>query len=407
MKKQHADILILGGGIGGYETYRTLARTLKRAGLKQTITIIDQNNYFTFTPMLHEVATGVVEPSHCAIALRSLIRAPHQFIRARVENLDPKQNEVKTSAGTFTYDYVVTALGSAVNYFKTPGAAEYTYNVRTLPAAIHLQERIISLLEDCQDNLNFAVVGGSYTGVEVAGQLTHFIESDIRKLYPTKKVSITLVQASDSLVPILPEKTRTFVQKRLEKKKVRIFLNSRVTEVSKNSLTLADGTMVHSDLTIWAAGFENIGACYISQEFCEQGRIPVNNFLQHKNFPNLYAVGDIMLAKDDAGLPYPQLGEAAYKEGQFVGKHLLSVLRNKKPSKPFYFKSKGTILPLGNWQAIAQFGNIFISGPFAWWLRRTAYLLVIPGFIRKFKIVLDWTLHRFTHRYIIDLDKED
>ncbi|MBP7992192.1 MAG: NAD(P)/FAD-dependent oxidoreductase [Candidatus Magasanikbacteria bacterium] len=406
MKKQHTNILVLGGGIGGYEAYRTLAKGLKRHGLKQTITVIDQNNYFTFTPMLHEVATGVVEASHCAIPLRALVEAPHQFVRAKVINLNPEKQEVTSSAGTFTYDYVVAALGSAVNYFKTPGAAENTYNVRTMSAAMKLQERIIDLLENCENKLSFTVVGGSYTGVEIAGQLTHFLESDIHELYPEKKISINLVQAADSLVPILPEKTRKFIQKSLEKKKVIIYLNSRATEVTKKSLILANKTTIDSDLVIWAAGFENIGACYISQEFCEQGRVPVNNFLQHEKFSSLYAVGDIMLAKDEAGFPYPQLGEAAHKEGWYVAKHLLSILRKKKIPKPFYFKSTGTILPLGNWQAVAQFGPIFISGPFAWWLRRTAYVLFLPGLAHKFKIILDWTLHRWGHRYIIDLGEE-
>lgn len=403
----HTNILILGGGIGGYQAYRALAKKIKRAGLKQTITVIDQNNYFTFTPMLHEVASGAIEPSHCAIPLRAIINTPHQFVRASVQNLNPQKNEVTTSAGIFTYDFVVVALGSAVNYFKTPGAAENTYNVRTLPAAMKLQKAIINILESCQNEINFTIVGGSYTGVEVAGQLTHFAESDIRELYPEKKIVVNLIQAADSLVPILPIKTRQYIQKRLERKKVKIFLNSRATSVTKNSVTLADATVVNSDLIIWAAGFENIGVCYLSAEFCEQGRIPVNHYLQHQNFSNVYAVGDIMLAKDTAGLPYPQLGEAAHKEGDYVAKQIFSVLKAKKSPPPFKFKSAGTILPLGNWQAVAQIGPIFISGPFAWWLRRTAYILFIPGLARKFKVILDWTLHRLTHRYIIDLGKEE
>ena len=406
MEKKHADILILGGGIGGYEAYRSLNRRLKRQGLKQKITLIDQNNYFTFTPMLHEAATGGVEPSHCAIPLRALINAPHIFVRAKVGKLDPTKQEVTTSAGTFTYDYVITALGSAVNYFKTPGAAEFSHNVRTLPAAMRLQEALIDLLEGYQKTLNLTVVGGSYTGVEIVGQLTHFAESDIKKLYPEKKIIINLIQASDSLVPILPIKTREFIKKRLEKKGVNIFLNSRATGVTRNSVSIDKGPTIESDLIIWAAGFENTGVCYLSEKFCEKGRIPVTNTLQHVAFPNLYAVGDIMLAMDEKGLPYPQLGEAAHKAGQYVAKHLAKILTEKKPPKPFSFKSAGTILPLGNWQAVAQFGPIFLSGPFAWWLRRTAYVLFLPGLARKFKIILDWTLHRWTHRYIIDLGEE-
>ncbi len=403
MEKQHTQILILGGGIGGYEAYRSLAKKIKHLPHNPKITLIDRNNYFTFTPMLHEAATGGVEPSHCAIPLRVLVEAPHRFVRATITKIDPNTNSVATSAGIFTYDYLVIALGSGVNYFKTPGAAEFTYNVRTLPAAMRLQEDLVGLLEGSQKFLRFTVVGGSYTGVEVAGQLTHFAESDIRRFYPEKQVTINVVQATDSLVPILPSKTRSFIQKRLEKKGVKIFLNSRVTSVTQDRVVLDNKTEIHSDLTIWAAGFENTGLCYLQPNFCDQGRVPVNEHLQHKDFPNVYAVGDIMLALDETGKPYPQLGEAAHKEGQHVAKHLASVLTKKSPPKPFHFKSAGTILPLGNWQAVAQFGPVFISGPLAWWLRRTAYVLFLPGLARKFKIILDWTLHRFTHRYIIDL----
>lgn len=407
MNKQHTNILILGGGIGGYEAYRSLAKNLRRAGLKQTITVIDQNNFFTFTPMLHEVASGVVEPSHCAIPLRSLINSPHQFVRAFVQNLNPEKKEVTTSAGIFTYDYVIVALGSAVNYYQTPGANEYSYNVRTLVAAMDLQKAIINLLEGPKNDLYCVVVGGSYTGVEMIGQLTHFAQSDIKRLYPEKKLHLTVVQAASALVPVLPAKAQHYIYSNLEKKGVAIFLNSRVTHVDQKSITLANGQELVSDLTIWAAGFANTGACYLSTEFCVQGRIPVNEFLQHQKFSTLYAAGDIMLATDDAGLPYPQLGEAAHKEGEYIAKHLTTILRGHTPPKPFHFQSAGTILPLGNWQAIAQIGPVFISGPFAWWLRRTAYILFIPGFVRKLKIILDWTLHRFTHRYIIDLGRRN
>lgn len=207
-------------------------------------------------------------------------------------------------------------------------------------------------------------------------------------------------------MPILPQKTRLYVKNNLEKKGVSILLNSRATSVTKNSVILDTGKVIPGDVIIWAAGFANTGACYLSDTFCEKGRIPVTSQLNHPQFKNLYAVGDIMLALDKNGQPYPQLGEAAHKEGAFVATHLLSQLMGAKNTKSFSFKSAGTILPLGNWQAIAQFGPFFISGPLAWWIRRTAYVLFLPGLARKFKIILDWTLHRWTHRYIIDLGED-
>jgi NADH dehydrogenase len=200
------NILILGSGIGGYQAYKTIAQRLRGKNAQQTITVVDQNNYFTFTPLLHEVATGSVEPTHCAIPLRGLMNSDDKFIRATVQQIDPIKQEVQTDVGTINYDYCVVALGSKINFFSTPGAAAHAHHVRTLQAAMRLQEAIVNALESCETELALTVVGGAYTGVEIAGQLSHFIQSDIKKLYPHKKVTVTLIQATDSIIPTLPEK---------------------------------------------------------------------------------------------------------------------------------------------------------------------------------------------------------
>lgn len=400
------DILILGAGIGGYEAYRSLAKQLKRQGVNKKITVVDRNNYFTFTPMLHEAATGSIEPNHCAIPLRALVKAPHSFVRAEIQKISPEKNCVETNVGTISYEYLIVALGSKVNFFNTPGAEKFAYNVRTLPAAMELQQKMISLLEGCESIINLAIVGGAYTGVEIAGQFSHFVKTDIAKLYPEKIVTISLIQANPEILPLLPEKIRKYVQKKLENEKVIIKLNSQVTEVTANTIVLKDGAVIPSDMTIWTAGFENMAASYLPAPSCEKGKIPVNEYLYTILYTNMYAIGDMMCAMDPkTNTMYPQLGEAAHKAGQYVARHIMSRILNKKSPAPFYFKSMGTILPLGNWQAVAQIGPITIYGPFAWWIRRTAYLLFFPGFVRKLKIMLDWTLHSFSHRYIIDLEK--
>lgn len=400
-----ADILILGAGIGGYEAYYTLAKQLKRAGIKKNITVVDHHNYFTFTPMLHEVATGSVEPSHCAIPVRGLISPDHTFLRADVQTIDPEKKEVKTDAGIIKYEYCVVALGSKINFFNTSGAEKFAHHVRTLPAAVHLQQAIVTALENAEPEINITVVGGAFTGVEIAGQFSHFIKTDIKKLYPYKKVMLTLIQAGPEIVPTMPEKIRRYIAARLTAENVTILYNSRVTEVKEKMLVFDNGKTVPSDITTWTAGFENVGATFMSEAFCERGRIPVGERLHHTKFDTLYAVGDIMCGMDQkTKTPFPQLGEAAYKEGKYVGYDIVQRIKNKKRARIFSFKSKATIIPLGNWQGVAMFGPITFYGAFAWWLRRTAYLMAVPGMVRKIKIVFDWTLHSFSHRYIIDLD---
>lgn len=404
------DIVILGAGVGGYEAFRALSRHLRLHHLKKTITIVDQNNYFTFVPMLHEVATGSILPTHAAVALKELTyKTSHHFLKARVKHIDPKKQKVETSEGDIFYDFCIVALGSETNFFNTKGAHTYAHHVRTLPAALALQKEFAKKLDNPEhkNELYITIVGGGFTGVEVAGQFADLVNEEIKKLYPEKKIHIQLVHAGDKLMPSAHEKIQQKAEAKLCKERVVIYFNCRAKEVNKNSVLLDNGVELKSDLTIWTTGFKNIGPTYLDEEFCTQDRIPVNQFLQHQTFHNLYAVGDNALFYNmDEDKPVVQLGEAAHREGKYAAKHIVSVIRNKPLHKPFHFKSHGTLMPIGDWYGIGEIGPFVFSGRFAWWLRRTVYLLYMPGIIRKLRIVFDWTMHSFTFRNIIDIDRK-
>jgi len=391
------DILILGAGIGGYETFRTLAKLLKRHRLKKIITIIDRNNYFTFTPMLHEAAAGAVEPQHCAIPLRELTeKTPHRFIKAEIKGIDPSKKQVQTSAGTIGYDTCVVALGSAINFFNIPGAEQYAHNVRTLRSALRLHDAFIALLETSPAaNLNLIIVGGGFTGVEVAGQLADFIKKDIALLYPDITVKIHLIESGSILAKSMPHKVHKKIAARLKAMSVTVHLRSRVQAVKKEAIQLENGKEIKSDLTIWTSGFKNFAQCYLPQQYCEAGRIPVTSYLCHEKDNSLFAIGDIMLRREPGSeIPYPQLAEAAHKEGMYIAKAIVRRAKSQK-IKPFVFRPTGTLMPIGNWYGVLTIGKFCLFGPLAWWIRRTVYLLFIPGILRKLKIVTDWTLHCF------------
>lgn len=401
------DIAILGAGIGGYETFRSLARLLKRKGIAKKITIIDQNNYFTFTPMLHEVASGSIEPQHCTIPLRELVyKTPHTFLKARVEKIDPEQKIISTSQGELQYEYCVVALGSSVNYFNTLGAEQYCYGVRTLPRAMELHEELFRRLESTtQQELVLTVVGGGFTGVEVAGQLAHLARRDIKKLYPEKKITIQIVEAGPTILKPLPQIAQKKIAEYLAKKDVVVHLNFQIKEVTATHLIGNGGQNLTSDFTIWSAGVKNIAEDLLGSEVCEKGCIPVNEFLQSKHHSSLYAVGDIALSfNPNSEHPQPQLGEVAHKEGEYVAHHLVATLQNK-PHKPFVFKSLGTLMTVGEWHGLALIGPFILFGRLAWWIRRTVYLMFMPGIIRKLKIVIDWTLHGFGFQYIVSIER--
>lgn len=407
MTQKTTDILILGAGIGGYETFRTLERLLSWYGIKKTITIVDENNYFTFTPLLHEVASGSVEPSHCTFSLREMVyKTPHNFIQVTVKSVEAEKNTVTTSEGAITYEFCVMALGSGVHFFNTPGAETYAHTVRTLTKAMNLREQIIKHLEQTPAHMAITVVGAGYTGVEVAGQMAFLHEHTLKKIYPKTKITIRIVESSQTAVPQLPARAQRKIIKRLTKLNVELLFGKRVEEVAQESIKLDSGEELPSDHTIWCTGIRNVADSFIDKDHCEKSRLPVTSSLNHKNYSNFYGIGDIALGYNKGSdQPFPQLGEVAHKQGEYVARHIVATLRNRK-IPPFHFKSRGMLMPIGERYAIAVIGPFVISGLFAWWLRRTVYVLFMPGLVRKLKLIMDWTLHLFGFSYIIDIERK-
>lgn len=404
----HTDILILGAGIGGYETFRSLTREFRKRRIKKSITIVDKNNYFTFVPMLHEAAAGSIEPVHCAIPLRELVYGTeHRFIRAAVKKIHPTKKIVDTSEGVIAYDYCVVALGSTVNYCKTPGADTYTHHVRSLEGAMRLHHDVVEMLErpDTKE-ITIVVAGGGFTGVEVAGQFSDLAEKEIQKLYPHITVHIHIIESGDLLLKQMPDRVRKKVTERFKKKGIHVHLKRRITEVTAKDVLLDDGTRLINDTVIWTTGFANIADAFLPGSYTANCRIPVTGHLTSVKEDTLYAIGDIMCrVEPNSEIPYPQLAEAAHREGMYVARHIARRIKGKH-TKPFFFRAKGSLMPIGEWYGVAVIGKrVILFGRFAWWLRRTVYLLFMPGMIRKIKIVVDWTLHGFGFRYLIDTNK--
>lgn len=407
MPEHKTDILILGAGIAGYETYRNLAKQLKKTGSKRLITIVDQNNYFTFTPLLHEVATGAVLPSHASFAVREIVaRTPHEFICDTVTHIDPKKKTVKTTMHSISYNTCVIALGSVSNLFNVPGAEEHTYRVRSLEQAVALNQAVICKLEEPgRKDLHINIVGGGYTGIEIAAEFAQLKKEEFADLYPHIAVTVSIVQATDKLVPLLPAKARNKITKRMEALDVTVHLNSPAKKVTADTLTIGeDGRALVNDITVWVTGFTTHAPDYLDEALVDRARVPVNNHLQLPDYPDTYVVGDMALIRDpdNDDIIYPQLGEAAHHAGMYVARHIVRVASGKRMHH-FHFKSRGQLMPVGEWYGIGIFGPFVFAGRFMWWLRRTVYVLFMPGFIRKLRIVADWTFIGGSSRHLTRL----
>lgn len=406
-KNIKTDIAILGAGIGGFEAFRSLHRELCHTGIRKKILLIDKNDYFTFKPLLHEVVSGSVEPPHAILPLSEVIAGTaHGFLQTCVQKLKPLEKIVETDKGPVSYEYCILALGSEVNYFDIPGAKKFSHSVNSLPEALCLREALIKCLEEPTSAIFITIVGGGYTGVEVAGQIAYLARHEFAESYPQKHVAVSIVESGSTIAKTLPPRAQRKALVRLNKLGVQLHFNKTVQEVTKDTVALADGTSLPSHLTVWAAGIRNIAPEIIALEGCslEKGCLPVNDYLFCSTCPSLYAIGDIAYFCPPGGVsPAPQLGEAAHKEGEYVAKHIVAKLRGKK-IKPFRFVSKGTIMPIGDHYGLVVLRNkVALSGLIAWWIRRFVYVVFMPGLKRKLKLMLDWSLPPFN---VVDIIKK-
>lgn len=385
MVTKHADVLILGGGSGGMDLTRFLQIHFKRQNIQKQITLIDNKDHFVFVPLLHEVAAGSISPKYSSVAFNKIVSAPHTHVRATVLSIDPKRKQVVTTEGVFSYEYCVIGLGSQTNYFQVTGASDFTHNIRSREDAEKLHAVLSEKVKENKD-LTINIIGGGFTGIEIAGELAY----NLRKY---KRKQIHLVHASEALPPTMPETLRKKAKKRLEKLGVTLILNARAIEVTKTEVILNTGQTLKNDITIWSTGFECTADKLLPESAeTERGRIPVNQFLLTE-FKNVYAIGDISLfANPGEDLPIPQLAEAAWHQAIYIAKHLSKSIQGKE-IRPFQFHSHGSLLPIGNWYAVATIGPVAFSGRVAWIIRQIAYVLFFPTISGRLQLIKAWVRH--------------
>lgn len=395
MKSKKTDIIILGGGIGGYETYRSLAARLASNNSTKKITLIDKNDYFTFVPLLHEVATDTISGAHTIIPLFELLKdTPHEFIQASVQFIDPDKKKVTTDKEIITYDYCVVALGSTVNYFGIQGAEKNTLPIRTYTDAMTLQKKIHSVLDiSLTKPITINIIGGGFTGIEIAGQVHDVIKKFIKAHKNGRPIQLNIIEGMKTILGPLPPKVQTTISNVLTKWRVKIYTGKLVARVNPDAIVLEDGTVIHNSLAIWSGGVKNIAEPLLPPEYTEKGRVLTTSYLTHPKNDSLYAVGDVAIAKNSRGQPIPQLGEVAHKEGEYVAKHILAKIKGKTIA-PFTFLSKGTLIPVGSRFGAAVIGRFVFFGTLAWYLRRIVYLLFIPEWKNRWPILADWILRR-------------
>jgi NADH dehydrogenase len=412
-------VVILGSGFAGIEVLKKLQKEYDDNSSIE-ITLISKDNFILFTPMLPEVASGMIETRNIVTPVRSFCKKA-KFYEAKVESIDLDNKQL-----TFThvigrqsqpndwrehivkYDYLVIALGSENNFFKMSDVKRWSFTMKSINDAIILRNHIINLLEQAsieEDNkeprkslLTFVVAGGGFNGVETVGAINDFIRESIKDYYKNihmSEVRVILIDSNEKLLAEVDEELGEFALEKLKVSGVEFMMKCPVTGATPNTIMLHNGTIIPCYTLIWSAGVTP--SKLVAELPCEHDRghrIVANNYLEVPGYNGVYVLGDCASITDPrTGKPYPPTAQHAIRQGKVAAKNIISALKGEDKNKiKFDYKTKGMMAEIGKRDGVAILFNKFkLHGFLAWWLWRTYYLANLPTARKKLKVLGDWS----------------
>jgi NADH:ubiquinone reductase (H+-translocating) len=404
---RHTRILILGGGFAGLTVAMELERKLGQDPAIE-ITLVNRENFFLFTPMLHEVAASDLDLTTIVNPARKMLSRV-RFFAGQIESIDIERRSVVVSHGfdhhshTLEFDFLVLGLGSVTNLCGIPGLEEHALTMKSLGDSIRLRNHLIAHLEeadsDCckvkEPRVTFVVAGGGFAGVETVAAINDFVRNALPS-YPNLSkgmlVRVVLVHSGPVLLPELKEELGTYAQRKLDQRKIEIRLNTKVESFSGNMLRLSDGTSIDANTLFWTAGATPNPLVQNIPCEKEHGRLLVTESLELRNRPNIWALGDCAAVPDSKrGGFHPPTAQHALREAKVVAHNVVASLRGTE-KKRFSFSAIGQLAAIGRRTGVANILGINFSGFAAWWLWRTIYLSKLPRFEKKVHVAFDWTL---------------
>ncbi|SDM10401.1 NADH dehydrogenase [Daejeonella rubra] len=399
-------IVIIGGGFGGIE----LTKRLKN---KETeVLMLDRHNYHTFQPLLYQVATGGLEADSIAFPLRKIFKDQKNFTFrvTEVERIDPNLKKVYSTIGEIDYDYLVIATGSDTNFFGQKEIERYSMPMKTIPEALNLRSMILQNLEEAliendplikSSLLNFVVVGGGPTGVELSGALAELKKHVLPKDYPElsiNDVKVYLVEGSAEVLGAMSEQASTKAKAFLEKLGVQVLTNIRVVSYDGKLIKLSDGQAIDTKNVLWSAGVKgSIPEGLSPDAITRANRILVNEFNQVKGYENIFAIGDVAaFITDEKPNGLPGVAPVAIQQGKMLAKNLISFINNEKP-EPFQYFDKGSMATVGRNLAVVDIGKIRFQGVFAWFVWMFVHLMSLVGFRNKVVTFVNWVWSYFSY----------
>jgi NADH dehydrogenase len=400
-------IVILGGGFGGLTAARALTKIAD-------VTVVDRHNFQTFLPLLYQVSTAGLAADHVAYPIRGALRKTGaKFRMASPISIDHKNKQVKLdSSELLDFDHLIIALGSTTADFGIPGVNEFALGMKSVHEALTIRAEVMRRFEDLcrfEDSTRFtiSVIGGGPTGVEMAGALAELVRGPLKsdQANAAAHIDVQLIEAGDRLLPPFSPSLSARTKKDLEKLGVKVMLNSAVKALAHREVVLKDGTTLPSEITVWAAGVQGSPAMQQLNLPVVGNRLAVDPSLQVKNYPNIWALGDIAGALGKDGRPLPMVAPVAIQQGKFIAKQIERITK-QKPLKAFSYLDKGSMATIGRNKAVVEVKGLKLTGTIAWLTWLWLHLFYLLGGRNKIGTMADWTWNYLTfdrgNRHIMD-----
>ena len=396
-------IVILGGGFGGVYTAQHLEALCKNRSDVE-IVLVSRDNFLLMTPLLFEVCSGTLDANGCSVPIRAFLRTT-RFVEATVQAIDLERRVVHLAAEEekhdLGYDQLVLALGAMTNRVMIPGS-EHAFMFKTLADALLLRNHMIERFERAdvepdperkRGQLKFVIIGGGLVGVELFGELTAFVD-EITPFYKhvnRDDVHFIMLQAGDRIMPEIDAKLGAYGARVLGGRRGAVIrTNTRVRAIEPGKVHLPELT-IESETIILAAGIVPspvVAALPVEKD--KHGHIVVDATMRCPSHPNVWALGDCARIPAPDGNPYPQLAQHALREAKVLARNLHAVLSGRT-LQPFIYANLGMMGSLGHSRAFGQLLKLRVYGMLAWLVRRTYYLLQMPGWVRRLRIMIHWT----------------
>ena len=392
------NVVVIGGGFGGL-------KFLQRArSSKIQFTLIDKQNHHLFQPLLYQVATAVLSPANIAFPIRRMFKNYKnvKVILDEATDINRHEKTVTLSNGeNIKYDQLIVSTGSKHSYFGNEDWSKYSNGLKGINDALQIRERLLRAFEKAENEkniekrakyLNFVVVGGGPTGVEMAGSIAEIAFNNMKEEFRNFKSSdanVYLIEATEKILPMYSDRLSEKAKKYLEDFGVEVRTNEKVVKI-ENDLVKTDKEEIHTDNVVWAAGNEASPIIKkLNTKTDNEGRAIVDPDCSLKDDGNVFVIGDAANYKDKKNNTLPGIAPVAIQQGKYLAK-IIKSKTIKKERKPFRYNDKGMMATVGRYKAIGKIGNIEVSGFLAWLFWSAIHILYLIGYRSKILVVIEW-----------------